>query len=145
MVQTERCLEIGGFDEELITAEDLDFYFKLCWDKSFAKINMPMIYKDDVEDSLGAQLRSYQDNLFVISLLVKRHPEFEEKNRELLVSKQLYIYESWVKDLLYKGRYKEARIIMKKNAHYGKINSYYKLYIKSYIKSMLSFLTWINK
>ncbi len=145
MIKRERCVDVGGFDERLITAEDQDFYFRACWGKSYAKIEQVLVYVERRYDSLSTQLRSYQDNLEVIELLINRHPEFKIQNKKLVKEKVLSIYESWVKDLLYKGRYKEARIIMKKNAHYGKINSYYKLYIISYIKSMLSFLTWINK
>lgn len=133
IVKTELVRDIGGFDTSLVTAEDLDFYFRYCWGKKYAKIDQILVYIDRLEGSLGLQLRSYQDNLYVIDQFIKKYPVFEKESAALIKSKRLYIHGQWVDDLLYYGLGSQARAVLKLSKEYGTLENYYKKVFKSVI------------
>jgi len=140
LVKKDRCLDIGGFDESLVTAEDLDFYFKICLGGKHAIINQVLAIKEDVDDSLGSNIRSYSDNLFVIQRIIKTYPDFSLGNKKLIQNKIDNIYECWVKELLFYGNGKEARkLLMDRKINFNK-SSFIKLNLKSYLARFLYLL-----
>lgn len=112
MVSTEVAREVGGFDTGLVTAEDLDFYFNCCWHRGFSRLNQQLVYKAEVEGSLGGGPRTYSDNMFVINRFIERHEEFRRDYSSSIQRQKLYIYTRWINYLLYHGDGKQARVVL---------------------------------
>lgn len=112
MVATKVAREVGGFDIGLVTAEDLDFYFNCCWKRGFARLDQKLVYKAEIEGSLGGGARTYADNMFVINRFSERHEEFRRDSSSSIQSQKLYIYTRWINYLLYHGEGKQARAVL---------------------------------
>jgi glycosyltransferase involved in cell wall biosynthesis len=100
---------VGGFDEDLKTAEDIDLYLKVSLLGNIGELSESLCIKHEMEDSLGSILSSYEDNLNVISIFfrenVKHLPEGFEKK---IIAMKVYILNSWCEDLLWKNKYNQA-------------------------------------
>ena len=112
MVDAAVVRSVGGFDPSLVTAEDLDFYFNCCWGRRYACIRRQLVYKEEVEGSLGGGPRTYADNLFVIDRFCQRYPDFVLQYQDALSKQKVYIYTRWINFLLYHGLGAEARKVL---------------------------------
>jgi glycosyltransferase involved in cell wall biosynthesis len=101
-VRSKIVKQIGGFDETLKTAEDIDLYLKISNDGFIGEINDKLVHKAKVENSLGSLLSSYSDNLFVIERFVKDVNPLIDKP-ELLNKMKARIYLCWAEDLSWHG------------------------------------------
>ena len=133
MVNADTAKTIDGFDRGLITAEDIDFYFRVCRDNSYACLEHIMMLKGDSPDSLGSKLRSYPDYLFVIKNFVKRNSDFAAKHSQQISEKIEQVYEEWIRELLCRGFGAEARRIIKKAKEEVRLNNRKVLWLKSLI------------
>ncbi len=101
--------KVGGFDENLNTAEDIDLYLKASLLGSIGELSESLCIKHDVEDSLGSISSSYEDNLQVISSFFKRNvndlPESFEKK---FLAMKIYILNSWCEELLWQNHFMRA-------------------------------------
>jgi glycosyltransferase involved in cell wall biosynthesis len=73
MIRTPIVRAAGGFDQTLKTAEDLDLLLKLSRLTEIAVIDRPLIRYSRAPGTLGSQLRSYRDYVFVIERFLKAH------------------------------------------------------------------------
>ena len=133
MVRTDRAREVGGFDTALPIAEDLDFYFRVCTNRAYARINQPLVYIHKVQGSLSHTQPGYRLNLEVISRLEKNHPEFARRHGEAFAQQRLAIYRSWISKCIIRGRGREARGLLRESSRYGKVSGQTALYLKSLI------------
>lgn len=139
MVVTKIAREVGSFDTGLVTAEDLDFYFNCCWKRAFARLDQELVYKAEVEGSLGGGPRTYADNMFVINRFSERHEEFRRDFSSSIQSQKLYIYTRWINYLLYHGDGKKAREVLNEASSLP-IENATLLRVKSYFCRLIAWL-----
>jgi glycosyltransferase involved in cell wall biosynthesis len=136
LVKKEILNKTNGFDESLITAEDIDLYLKVATFGNILFINTPITFKDKVDGSLGAQLRSYSDNLDVIDSFFKRNPnltiDFSSENNKI----KSRIHSDWAKDLMWRQMDKEAIEKLIYSLRYKLKLSTFKLLLKSLVKAL---------
>lgn len=109
LIKSSVIKDLGGFDEHLKTAEDIDLYLKASLFGKIGEMSESLCIKHDVEGSLGEGVSSYQDNLNVISRFFYQNVNglpygFEDK----FYAMKIYILNSWCEDLLWKNKYKQA-------------------------------------
>jgi glycosyltransferase involved in cell wall biosynthesis len=109
LIKSSVIRKVGGFDENLKTAEDIDLYLKVSLHGNIGELSESLCIKHDVENSLGTTLSSYEDNLHVISMFFNKNADrlpvsFENKFRAMNV----YVLNSWCEDLLWKNKYIHA-------------------------------------
>ena len=76
MVRTSVAREVGAFDTQLPTAEDLDFHLKIARRSQIAVIERPMmkyIRYADAKNSLSSLDRTYHDYVFVLERFLTKH------------------------------------------------------------------------
>lgn len=138
MVKADVLKRIGGFDTSLRIGEDVDMYFRLCKDAAYARVNQVLVHFQHRPDSLTKQLSGYRDNLRVLDRLEDTLPNLAQKHPDLFRRHRQAIYTSWTKDLLFRGRGREARTILRE-AHSGSgIAHYHRLMMKSVIAPWLA-------
>ncbi|MDO8860413.1 glycosyltransferase family A protein [Haliea sp. E1-2-M8] len=107
---------LGGFDEALKTAEDIDLYLKVASQGAIAEIDQPLVFKARIDDSLGGQLSSYRDNLYVVDRFLSGSDSRNELQASAKVVKAK-IYYDWAKDLAWHGH--TAECILRSAQHLG--------------------------
>lgn len=105
-IKTMVIRELGGFDENLQTAEDIDLYLKASLYGEIGELSENLCIKHDIENSLGNALSSYEDNLDVIARFFKGNVDqlpasFEKSYINMKVS----VLNSWCEDLLWKNKF----------------------------------------
>ncbi|WP_427978826.1 glycosyltransferase family 2 protein [Agarivorans sp.] len=101
MVRREVLNQVGYFDEDLKTAEDIDLYLRIAEQGPIGLLQTSLVWKADIEGSLGSLLSSYQDNLTVVDRFLQRQPASELQWQVLAKQVKAKIYLSWGKDLLW--------------------------------------------
>jgi len=109
LISTHFIKELGGFDINLKTAEDLDLYLKTSAKGIIGEISTKLVWKHVIEGSLGSIMSSYEDNLFVVDKFFKEQDikltiDLHKEKKQI----QAFIYESWGCDLLWKNLPSEA-------------------------------------
>ncbi|MBA6391071.1 glycosyltransferase family 2 protein [Colwellia sp. BRX10-3] len=109
LIESTVIREVGGVDEDLKTAEDIDLYLKVSLLGKIGELSENLCIKYDIEYSLGTTLSSYEDNLNVITRFFNKNVDclpvsFEKKFRAMNV----YVLNSWCEDLLWKNKYIHA-------------------------------------
>jgi hypothetical protein len=79
------------------------------WSSNIGELSESLCIKHDVENSLGATLSSYEDNLNVIIIFFNKNVDrlplnFEKK----FIAMNVYVLNSWCEDLLWKNKYIHA-------------------------------------
>jgi glycosyltransferase involved in cell wall biosynthesis len=109
LIKTIVIRELGGFDENLQTAEDIDLYLKASLYGEIGELSESLCVKHDVENSLGSALSSYQDNLDVVTSFynsnVDQLPASFEKS---YINMKVYVLNSWCEDLLWKNKFSNS-------------------------------------
>ena len=136
MVRTRAAREIGGFDTGLSIAEDLDFYFRICKDSSYARINQPLVFIHKLPGGLSHTKPGYRLNLDVIDRVERIHPAFAAAHPAEFNSQRLRIYESWAAKCILRRRGLDARRILRESRRYGRVRNHALLMIKSYYVSL---------
>jgi glycosyltransferase involved in cell wall biosynthesis len=137
MVKTEIIQNIQGFDEGLNTAEDIDLYLKIAKLGVIGEVQELLVVKHEVENSLGAQMSSYADNLMVIDRFFQTNKDTLPNNFEsLYIQMKVFILNAWAKDHLYRNEINAALKILLKSLK-TKLNY---LAIKLIIKSLIKFI-----
>ncbi len=108
MVRREVLNQVGDFDVGLRTAEDIDLYLRVAEQGPIGLLQSSLVWKADMEGSLGSLLSSYQDNLTVVERFLQR--QHSAKQQWLVQAKQVKakIYLDWGKDLLWNQQAGEA-------------------------------------
>jgi len=109
VIKTNVIKELGGFDESLKTAEDIDLYLKVSLIGKIGELSKSLCVKHAVACSLGSTSSSYEDNLYVISRFFKRNvnilPDSFEKKYIIM---KVHILNSWCEDLLWKNNFSHS-------------------------------------
>jgi glycosyltransferase involved in cell wall biosynthesis len=75
MVRTRVARDIGGFDTNLRTAEDLDFHLRVALHHEIAVVDRPLLHYTRAEGTLGADLRTYRDYMTVLNRFLAQHSD----------------------------------------------------------------------
>ena len=137
--------EIEGFDESLKTAEDMDLYMRCCWNRTYVKIHLPLVCKQNVADSLGECPNSYQDHLDVMNRFIKNHPEVRDENEELILLEQKSLHLQRIKYLLFYGAGRQARRALRHSTKLSMIEKPRVYLLKSYFCYITAILMHRNK
>lgn len=106
MVRTGIARVVGGFDVGLRTAEDLDFHLRVARLCEIAIVAEPLILYSRVDGSLGSEMRTYRDHVFVMERFLAEYGQelTPEDVRGALVS----TYLANARGLAYYGDIKSA-------------------------------------
>jgi glycosyltransferase involved in cell wall biosynthesis len=109
LVKSSIIREVGGFDERLNTAEDIDLYLKVSLFGNIGELSEGLCIKHDVDNSLGNTLSSYEDNLYVITRFFDENMKcFSEGFTKKFITMKVYILNAWCEDLLWKNHFYHA-------------------------------------
>jgi glycosyltransferase involved in cell wall biosynthesis len=144
MVRASRARDVGGFDAGLTIAEDLDFYFRVCQARPFARINQPLVCIHRRPGTLSYTQPGYQRNLEVIDRLERNYPEFAQAHPNEFELQRLVLYERWAALALVQGEGGMARAILRKSCKHGRIATYHRLYLKSFFVGAIRLIKSLN-
>ena len=140
------CLQIGGFREDLKTAEDIDFCLKAAEKTDVLAIELFVSITRKVEGSLGTSPDSYQDNINVIDDFLRRNERFEPEHKTVVLDVKTKVYNDYVIYLIHKRDLKKALDVLITSLSICKLNfNYIKSLIKIIILTMLKPLKIKNR
>jgi glycosyltransferase involved in cell wall biosynthesis len=95
----------GGFNENLITAEDVDLWLRAAYGGFVLKIPEILFCVVSNENSLSAKFldRTFIDNIHVITQFCKSHPEFMESYKKAVNIANSRVYCDWGSAALTRG------------------------------------------
>ncbi|UPW19193.1 glycosyltransferase family 2 protein [Agarivorans sp. TSD2052] len=137
MVRREILAKVGGFDESLKTAEDIDLYLRVAEQGVIGQVQKSLVWKADIEGSLGSLLSSYQDNLDVVDAFLARQAEIEQW-RSLVGKVKAKIFFDWGKDLLWNQQAYPAFKVLSRSLLLKFSTATIWLMIKALVKGMLN-------
>ncbi|MGY5450738.1 glycosyltransferase family 2 protein [Agarivorans sp. MS3-6] len=137
MVRREILAKVGGFDESLKTAEDIDLYLRVAEQGVIGQVQKSLVWKADIEGSLGSLLSSYQDNLDVVDAFLARQAETEQW-RSLVGKVKAKIFFDWGKDLLWDQQAYPAFKVLSRSLLLKFSTATIWLMIKALVKGMLN-------
>jgi glycosyltransferase involved in cell wall biosynthesis len=140
LVRAERAREVDGFDNRLTTAEDIDFYFRVCQGHCYAKVEQPLVCIHRRPGTLTSTQPGYRRNLDVLDRLQRNYRAFAEAHADDFVAQRLAIYKSWASRCLVSGQGRRARNILRESLQYGRVEGYSWLYLKSYFAAVVKSL-----
>lgn len=132
MVKTSTAQEVGGFDVKLPSAEDIDFYFRVCAQGPYALLDQELVRFQLRPGSLTADLSVYQYNLEVLDRLSRSTPGIGEGSQALIRAKRLEIYAEWARALIYRGHGRLARAVLEEGRRFGRLPGRQRLRLKSF-------------
>lgn len=132
LVRADRAREVGGFDTTLPAAEDLDFYFKVCRNGSYARIKQPLTIVEIRKGSLTHTQPGYRLNLEVLDRVEQANPDFAKRHADEFTRQRLSVYKNWISGRLRRGKGAEARALLRQSRQYGKVPSYGRLLFRSF-------------
>jgi GT2 family glycosyltransferase len=114
MIQRKCFEELGGFREDLHSAEDVDLWLRAAYGRTIGYINVPLFFIVSQEHSLTAlhQERTYEDNAQVIEEFCAARPEFARKHQSAVRRIRAQIYENWGSAAYMKGNLTQARALL---------------------------------
>lgn len=114
MIQRKDFEELGGFREDLHSAEDIDLWLRAAYGRTIGYISAPLFFIVSREHSLTAlhQERTYEDNARVIDEFCAAHPEFARENPSAVRRIRAKIYENWGSAAYMKGQLAQARMLL---------------------------------
>lgn len=136
-VQFER---LGGFREDLRSAEDIDLWLRAAYGSATVLVSAPLFYVVAMPNSLTAQRGegTFRDNLRVIEEFCRSHPEFSAEFASAVNRIQARVYEEWGSAALTDGQFVHAADLLQRSlAHrIGKRAAF--LWAKAMISRLLS-------
>jgi hypothetical protein len=114
MMPTEVFQRLGGFREDLQSAEDVDLWLRAAYGKVTARIPAPLFYIVGSPTSLTqtAKEKVFQSNLQVIEDFCSAHPEFLRTQGAIVKRARAKVYENWGSGALLHGDLTEARTLL---------------------------------
>lgn len=125
----------GGFNSNLPSAEDVDFFLRVCDGQPYALIEQGLTGCQFREGSLTRTENSHLHNLAVLDLLAARRPDVVTRYGDSLREARLDIYGRWARGQLYSGYGAEAREVLRQSRHVGRLPQYERLWLKSFAAS----------
>lgn len=114
MIPVARFRQLGGFREDLKSAEDIDLWLKAAYDGLVACIPASLTYVVLSDRSLTSLHMdgTYRDNLSVIDSFCKAHPDFVATNLRAIRRVRSAILANWGADAYIKGHMQQARELL---------------------------------
>lgn len=118
--------EVGGFDESLNTAEDIDLWLRVAYGRSVARIDYPLFYAVSRPLSLTSRQsdNTFRDNLIVVEHFISNHKSFQENSEVPIRIVKSLILQRWGSSLLSR---REVSLAYKKL----KTSLYYRINIRT--------------
>lgn len=109
-MRRDRFLAIGGFDESLRRAEDINLFLRLLYrSEGYVRLNFPAVHVRSVDGSLSSDsIAGYQQLLVVYDRFLRAHPEFASQHARLVRATYGDLHLRHGRALLRAGRGKEA-------------------------------------
>jgi len=104
--------ELGGFNENLSTAEDVDLWLRTANIAPIAKMDAKTVIVFRQRDGLSSLTSTYENNLKVIDSFCKKNPSFIENNPQLVKRAKGLVYEYWGSTLLGSRNEKATKILL---------------------------------
>lgn len=97
MIKREDFDRLGGFREDLHSAEDIDLWLRAAYGRVIGHVLVPLFFVVVRERSLTAlhRERTYEDNARVIDDFCAAHPEFAREQTAAVRRMRAQIYENW--------------------------------------------------
>jgi len=117
VIPRELFMQLGGFREDLETAEDVDLWLRATYGRSFARIPQPLFFIVTSPHSLTSRLldRTYRDNLRVIEEFCAAHPRFAHDSRRAVALARAKVLENWGSDALIKRNLPLAKQLLRRS------------------------------
>lgn len=117
VIPKQRFEDCKGFDESLVTAEDIDLWLRASYGRSIGKVVGDLVLILRREAGLSATHTSsiFADNLQVIENFCNRNPDFATNNQSLVRRTKARVYEAWASSALCRGENPLARSLLLKS------------------------------
>lgn len=126
MIRREVVERLGGFDENLVTAEDLDLHLRLAMQWKIGLVSRPLVSCIRGHDGLSSLTRTDDDYVQVIERATERARGMVDE--DLLQRARFLAYERNVKGMIYSYRWRDALGLYRNAwAHAGSLNSKFRL------------------
>jgi glycosyltransferase involved in cell wall biosynthesis len=102
LFRTEMLKQVAVFDEDLHTAEDIDFILRSAEYKPILRLDQTLVEVRIRINGLGQTVTSYEANLIVITLFLSRNTSFYDEEHKTIDDIYENIYFSWLRTLLVK-------------------------------------------
>jgi glycosyltransferase involved in cell wall biosynthesis len=114
MMPKEVFLRLGGFREDLQSAEDVDLWLRASYGKVTARIPAQLFYIVSSPTSLTqtAKGKVFESNLRVIEDFCRTHPDFLRAERATVKRARAKVYENWGSGALVGGDLPQARNLL---------------------------------
>jgi glycosyltransferase involved in cell wall biosynthesis len=114
MMPTDVFARLGGFREDLHSAEDVDLWLRAAYGSVTARIPAPLFYIVGSPNSLTATAKEevFKSNLRVIEEFCSSNPEFLRKQRGTVKRARAKVYENWGSGELIRGDLTLARTLL---------------------------------
>jgi glycosyltransferase involved in cell wall biosynthesis len=105
---------LGGFRENLTSAEDIDLWLRAAYGRTIAHVRAKLFYVVAQPHSLTAthMERTYQDNIRVIDDFCASHPDFARREGAAVKRARAKVYENWGSGTFIKGDLGSARRLL---------------------------------
>jgi glycosyltransferase involved in cell wall biosynthesis len=103
--------KLGGFREDLHSAEDIDLWLRAGYGRAVGHILAPLFFVVAQPDSLTARMseRTYRDNDRVIDDFCTAHPDFARQEARAVRRARSIVLENWGSSVYLIGEYRRAR------------------------------------
>jgi len=128
---------VGGFDVKLRSAEDIDFFLRLCEGHRYAVLKQQLVGFQMRQGSLTRTENSHRHNLDVLTRLSETRPEICERFGATLTECRLDIYGRWARASIFHGNGPRARTVLRDSRQFGRVPEYWRLWLKSYSAQMV--------
>jgi cellulose synthase/poly-beta-1,6-N-acetylglucosamine synthase-like glycosyltransferase len=101
---------LGGFREDLHSAEDIDLWLRVAYGGATVLLRAPLFFVVSTPNSLTARRGdgTFEDNLRVIQDFCRANPAFGKKSAHAVNRAQARVYEEWGSAALADGRFAQA-------------------------------------
>lgn len=132
MVRSDVTKELGGFDTSLPVGEDLDFYFRVCTGRRFARLQQKLVYCQLRKGSLTSRPGGYPGTLEVLERVQRRNPDAGKQVHLLIKTQRREVYRRWARARIHQGNGSVARSVLASGRDDLGSLVYCTLYLKSY-------------
>jgi glycosyltransferase involved in cell wall biosynthesis len=110
MMRRDAFLRLGGFREDLPSAEDIDLWLRTAYGRVVARIRAPLFFVVGSESGLTAtqQDKTFKNNLRVIEEFCVSNPDFLRNEPVTVRRARAKVYENWGSDELVRGNATQA-------------------------------------
>lgn len=131
LVDAPLARQSGGFDTSLPVGEDLDFYFRICAGRRFAKLHQKLVYCQLRYGSLTTKPGGYSYAIEVLDRVRRRHPDAETWIHAMVKHRKQDIYREWIESLIFRGEGAQARSVIRASQRDTHVPGAARLYLKS--------------